>query len=79
MFRPQRFFCQFDSRSGNNAWFIETREGVLGPYATRHIAEVNLARFRSQKLKARDTGGRSDVYSIVFERSVNLFTPNVGK
>ena len=41
-FRHGRFFWVEDDDEYSAGWYTETREGVRGPFPSRHLAEVDL-------------------------------------
>lgn len=59
MFTRQRVFSQSNHHSGLSEWFVETREGIMGPYATRDYAEQMLKSFKSRCVELGSHGGRT--------------------
>lgn len=59
MFKADRIFHQRNPRSGEVEWYFQAREGLIGPYKSRDIAEKMLKAFIERCIAAGDDGGRS--------------------
>lgn len=61
MFSTNRLFRERNPATGSMDWFFMAREGTMGPYASRKIAETALAEFKERCMRLGSTGGRSQI------------------
>ena len=59
MFKTDRIFCHRNVCTGCVEWFFSTREGDMGPYASRETAQRMLDEFIRRCIATGDDGGRS--------------------
>ncbi|MFI3187942.1 hypothetical protein BCS42_14700 [Crenothrix sp. D3] len=59
MFEIDRFFSQYDAKTGLTEWYFNAREGVYGPYPTKQKAVEELKTFIEHQKKIKDDGGRT--------------------
>ncbi len=58
MFKVTRIFCQTNSETQLPEWFFQAREGIIGPYESRHEAEQVLQGFIVHCQSRGADGGR---------------------
>lgn len=59
MFEVKRIFCQTNNDTQLPEWFFQAREGVIGPYESREVAEKVLQGFIAHCQARGSDGGRS--------------------
>ena len=56
MFKADRIYSTQNQSTGATEWFIQCREGELGPYQSRRQAEYNLESFKTTCIKLSGNG-----------------------
>jgi hypothetical protein len=78
LFKADRIFSEQNHKTGIREWFFQAREGMIGPYETREVAERMMKEFIARCIANRDDGGRSkksdDELSLA-EKPTTLFDP----
>jgi hypothetical protein len=80
MFSADRIFSNRNASTGRLEWYFSAREGDLGPYGSRDVAEEMSTAFVARCLAAGDDGGRSKKASpglslAPLDREAKIFEP----
>ena len=58
MFKVDRTFYIANIITGEAEWYFQTREGNVGPYASKQEAHLMLQEFIKENIESKNTGGR---------------------
>jgi hypothetical protein len=58
MFKADRVFSERNPTTGTIKWYFASREGIMGPYETKQIAQCALMDYKAKCMHSGSTGGR---------------------
>ncbi len=71
MFKAERMYCQANPRTGMQDWFFSSREGNIGPFASKESVKKALEEFVKFNIDNGCDGGRNSA-----KKTTLTLTPN---